>query len=212
MNVFMKQLLIVVTILVGLKPAMVIAQPVGFETKLSPDKHDELNTGHWYAGLSGLGGFSSGVNRSSGFWSVTPQVGFTPIDRLVVGVQAGLGRDYAKRGQSSSLSGMIAYHYFSIAPEIYVRYYFFDFRIRPFVQLSTGVNRQWGSFDNDAGGWTSDRGTNYIGAGTVGASLMLGKRFALEAMYNHRFFTNSRLADANDKVKLRIGLSLLLRK
>jgi hypothetical protein len=84
---------------------------------------------------------------------------------------------------------------------------FTPYRIRPFAQLSTGYNFQWGEEENALKASQSVKSSNAVAARAAGLTFLVGKRLTLDLMYNHRLFTASRLSDSNERSKVRLGFS-----
>ncbi len=156
--------------------------------------------------IDGAGGMTSGVYRKSAFWSVAPSAGYLVTDGLAAGLRLSYGQDLSER-KIDTATAVPDYHYYSLAPEAFARYYITSYRIRPFVQLSAGYNFQWGTEEDSKKAEYSVKASNAIGAAAGGITFLLGKRLTFDLMYSHRLFAGSQLADANRRTKIRLGFS-----
>ncbi|GAB3170088.1 outer membrane protein [Telluribacter humicola] len=143
---------------------------------------------------------------------MTPQLGYLIANRLVAGFQLSYGKDsFNYKNNSPQLPSVPGHQYHSIAPELYSRYYLTGYRVKPFVQISAGYNWQKELVDTTTGEEVSSSSNNFIGAGGIGLGYMLTRSVAIEGLYNYRFFTKSRIIDANEDLKFRLGVSVFLR-
>jgi outer membrane protein len=172
---------------------------------------DDLMKGNRMISLDGLGGGSNSAYRKANFWSVSPMVGYMVAKRMAMGIRLSYGQDKWKEKVTSSLNVIPDQTARSLAPELFVRYYITPYRVKPYLQVSTGYNFQRQSKESVSGEMLARQSGNYVGAGAVGASVLLNKKIAMELQYNHRFFSRSEFDDANSKIKIRVGVSWFIR-
>ncbi|MEO6282423.1 MAG: hypothetical protein ABIO93_03485 [Dyadobacter sp.] len=176
--------------------------------RLSPK---ELRKGSFTLALNASGSGVNTINHSGKNWSLAPQVGYLVANRLVVGFQLSIGKSSQRLKTGTPAVYMIPeYEFYSVLPEIYSRYYLLDFKLKPFVQLSSGYNFQWGNEQKGSLEASSDS-QNFALSGAFGLSFRIGRHVALEALYNARFDNNSRILDSNENLKYRLGLSIFIR-
>ena len=182
------------------------------QTNSQPSKNSSgkevLKKGNFTTGLNFMGGWGSSTNK----WSVTGQAGYFFADRWIGGFQLSAGKcTYGPVETTTSTPTYSKFSDFSLTPEIYTRYYFTSYRLKPFAQLSSGYNGQWRNEDYNNGAKYKYRAGNFVLAGAVGASFMLGKQIVIEALYNQQFFKKPKFTDdANRDLKFRIGASFFL--
>lgn len=172
---------------------------------------DELKKGNWNMGLNGFGKWGNSYIRKFGSWSLTPQTGYFVVDRLVAGVQLSIGENFSRPKQQRAAPTATDYKLYALNPEIFGRYYATPYRVKPFVQIATGYNFQWGKRLNTNNERIAVNANNITVSGAVGLNFMLSKSVAVEALYNHRFAANSTLTDPNKDIKIRVGASVFLR-
>lgn len=127
---------------------------------------------------------------------------------LATGLRMSFGKN-ASHDKSHTGGGIniIEHRHISLAPEVFVRYYAPRIKIKPFVQVSAGYNFQWGETENTSGQMEKVKASNVIGSVEGGIRFPIGKRFSIDASYNWRAFSKSTLFDANEKGRLRFGVS-----
>lgn len=167
-----------------------------------------LKKGRTVATLNASASAANDIQQLTRTWSLTPQIGYLIADRLVVGLQFSMGKRYQKTKSGAPVTFVFPeYQLYSALPEIYSRYYLLRFRLKPFVQLSSGYNFQWGKEYID-GMHTTVNSQNFALSGAFGLNLRLSRRIGLEALFNTRFDNNSKLIDANELLKYRLGVSI----
>ena len=174
---------------------------------------DDLEKGNRMFSIDGLvsGGAGSAITNFQ--WSVSPLVGLMVARHLAVGLRLPYGKEVVRVKDNSTVRVASPDHMInSLSPEIYARYYGTPYRVKPFFQLATGYNFQFGEEKGFNG--RSDRelkSRNYTMSGALGISFFVNRRFSMELQYNRRFLKKSSLDDANDKVKIRLGASWFIR-
>jgi len=126
----------------------------------------------------------------------------------VTGIQLSIGRELSNKKPGNAPSPITDYEFYSLDPELFTRYYVTSFRVKPFVQISSGYNFQWGRRSNTSSERISQGAGNYTVSGALGINFLITKSIAVEALYNHRFAADSQLADPNKNLKIRVGISL----
>nr|WP_295934326.1 hypothetical protein [uncultured Dyadobacter sp.] len=169
-----------------------------------------LKKGHIVATLNASASAANDIQQLTRTWSLSPQIGYLVADRLVVGLQFSMGKRYQRNKSGAPGTYVLPeYQLYSALPEIYSRYYLLRFRLKPFVQLSSGYNFQWGKKYTD-GMHTTVNSQNFALSGAFGLNLRLSRRIGLEALFNTRFDNNSKLIDANELLKYRLGVSICI--
>ncbi|SDG60766.1 outer membrane protein [Dyadobacter soli] len=167
-----------------------------------------LNKGHIVATLNASASAANDIQQLIRTWSLTPQIGYLVADRLVVGLQFSMGKRFQKNKSGATATYVFPeYQLYAALPEIYSRYYLLRFRLKPFVQLSSGYNFQWGKEYTD-GMHTTVNSKNFALSGAFGLHLRLSRRIGLEALFNTRLDNNSKLIDASELLKYRLGVSM----
>lgn len=193
--------------LVHAQEASIVSEAAVLSNETSPK---DLRKGSFTLGLNASGSGVNTINHSGKNWSLAPQVGYLVAHRLVVGFQVSMGKWSQKLKTGTPPAYMIPeYQFYSVLPEIYSRYYLLDFRLKPFVQLSSGYNFQWGNEQNGSLEASSDS-RNFALSGAFGLSFRISRHVGLEALYNARFDNNSRILDANENLKYRLGISIFI--
>lgn len=170
-----------------------------------------MKKGGYTLALNGSTGAENNLYQRNREWSVIPQVGYLIADRWVVGFQLSFGKKFQRaKSDTQATSTIPDYDYYSALPEIYSRYYLLAYRLKPFVQISSGYNIQWGNNQTGAVKTSSDS-RNFAVSGAFGLNFRITKGIGLEALYNARFDNNSRIEDANDSCKYRLGLSMFFK-
>ena len=186
----------------------VVSAPTALSGKPSSK---ELKKGSFILTLNASASATNGIQHQSRSWSLTPQAGYLVADRLVVGLQFSLGKNYQKLKSGTPATVVLPeYQFYSALPEIYSRYYLLRFRLKPFVQLSSGYNFQWGK-DYTDGTQAPVNSRNFALSAAFGLNLRISRRIGLDALYNARFDNNSRIIDSNEILKYRLGLSVFIR-
>ncbi|KQS33923.1 hypothetical protein [Dyadobacter sp. Leaf189] len=179
-------------------------------TEVSDESSEMLEKGSFIATLNGSASAANDFQSLTRTWSITPQIGYLIADRLVVGLQFSMGKRYQKVKSGKSVTIVIPeYQLHSALPEIYLRYYIARFRLKPFVQLASGYNLQWGKEFTD-GVHNTVSSQNPTLSGAFGLNLRLSRRIGLEALYNTRFDNKSQIIDANEGLTYRLGVSVSL--
>lgn len=169
---------------------------------------ENLKKGRLTVGLYGIVTFENYGDPNSN-WFLTPQIGYLLANRWVAGVQLAASRYYlAKQKMGSSSSGTHPdYDVYSLAPEIYSRYYLFPSRFTPFIQLSSGYSVQWGNKSDLA----SAKSQDLVVSGAIGLSVLITKRIRAEVLYNHGFISGSQLNYPSNLQKFRLGVSAYIK-
>lgn len=155
------------------------------------------------------GGISNNDMRKNLNWSVSPQFGYFIAPNLAVGIRASIGKAYFEiKKEFSGVNDYLEFNHKSLAPELFVRYYAPNIKIKPYVQVALGYNFQWGQTETNLGVIQKRNGSNSIGSLEGGIMFPVGKRFSLDLGYNYRVFSNSKLTDPNGNGTLRLGVSL----
>lgn len=193
-----------------------IAQEIGdlnlSSTYEAKPVNDEMKYGNRYLSINGLGGVSGAGGFNSGLWSLTGQVGYFAAKRLAAGVQISYGQDFLKKKDSGTVfQGLYPNErrISTLDPQLFLRYYLFQYKVKPFFQLATGVNYQWGSQSNDSGGSNSVNSLGFNAGGAVGAAWLASRKVSIEASYNRKL-TKTEYNDANDITRFRLGISVFL--
>jgi hypothetical protein len=146
-------------------------------------------------------------------WSVAAAAGWIAAKGLAVGGRISYGRyTLRERGQSASSARIIPRTIYSFSPEGFFRYYATPYRVKPFLELSSGYNFQFAD-RKDTGPNMSGRiqSRNYVMSGALGLTFFVNRRVSLEMQYRHRFFNRSLMTDANERVNIRFGASWFIR-
>lgn len=167
-----------------------------------------LQKGNFVATLNASASAANDIHQLTRTWSLTPQFGYLLADRLVVGLQFSVGKRFQNNKSGAPVAYMFPeYQLQSALPEIYSRYYLLRFRLKPFVQLSSGYNFQWGKEYTD-GMQATVNSQNFTVSGAFGLNLRLSRCIGLEALFNTRFDNNSKVIDANELLKYRLGIAI----
>lgn len=180
-------------------------------------KSDQINAtmqkGQWFVGVNGTGGAGRGTGSHSDTWSATGQVGYFIANRWVAGLQVSYGAYHA----TNKLAGTASFipqpalerndRYFT--PEIFTRYYFADWKVKPFAQLSGGWNFQDREATYLIGENTRISSSSFTAKAALGVSFKLGKRVNLDLMYSQSLI---RPASFGDYSGLRLGVTFLIGK
>ncbi len=172
-----------------------------------------MSKGSRFLGLNGAGGIGRGHISEIDTWSATGQAGYFIADRWVAGLQLSYGSFHFV----DKLAGTASYipqpawkkndRYFS--PEIFTRYYFTPWKVKPFVQLSGGWNFQTRDSAYLSGENTQVSTSNFTAKAALGVSFKLGKRMGLDLMYNRSLLSKPQLGDYNG---FRLGLTFIIGK
>ena len=169
-----------------------------------------LKKGSIVATLNASASAANDIQQLIRTWSLSPQIGYLVADRLVVGFQFSMGKRYQRNKLGAPGTYVLPeYQLYSALPEIYSRYYLLRFKLKPFLQLSSGYNFQWGKEDTD-GMHTTANSQNFALSGAFGLNLRLSRSIGLEALFNTRFDNNSKLTDANELLRYRLGVSICI--
>ena len=169
-----------------------------------------LEKGQYIIGLYGSGGLNNSPIYKHPTWSLSPWAGYFVAPNLAAGLRMSFGKD-AMELKSGSTDSIWEYSHKAVAPEVFVRYYAPGIKIKPFVQVAAGYNFQWGETENFSGQMQKVKASGVIGSVEGGIRFPVGKRFSIDAAYNWRAFsTQSVLNDANERGRVRLGLSFRL--
>ncbi|MBX2954110.1 MAG: outer membrane beta-barrel protein [Leadbetterella sp.] len=168
-----------------------------------------LGKGQYIIGLYGSGGFNNSPVYKHPKWALSPWAGYFVGNNLATGLRMSFGKD-AMELKSGSTGNIWEYNHKSVAPEVFVRYYAPGIKIKPFVQVAAGYNFQWGETENTEGQMQKVKDSHVIGSVEGGIRFPVGKKLSIDAAYNWRFSPKSVLNDANEKGRIRLGLSFRL--
>lgn len=169
-----------------------------------------MQKGQWFLGLNGTGGVGRSKIHDSDTWLATGQVGYFVADRWATGLQVSYGAYH----EVNKLAGTASYlpqpawkrndRFFT--PEIFTRYYFTSWKVKPFAQVSGGWNFQTREASYFMGEDTQVSASNFTAKAALGVSFKLGKRANIDLMYNQSILGKPRPGDFNG---LRLGVSFL---
>lgn len=186
------------------------AQNLNFSGDYSSKKvPDDLKKGNKVLSIDGLARASRSMQRKNLSWSIAPSIGYLVINPLPFGARLSYGQNVAKLdGTSGTVKSQARMH--GLAPEIFARYYLTSYRVKPFLQLSTGYNFQWGrALNSDRNEVAVSTGT-FNANGAVGLSFILSKNLSVELLYNHRMLGSTEWVDPNKQTKIRFGVSFFI--
>ncbi len=171
-----------------------------------------LEKGSHFVGLNGTGSYSGSPSTKSTGFQIAAQGGIFVVKRLVTGVQLSYDKFYGEiEDPSVVVSSPVEIDaertVKNFSPELFARYYFFQTRFRPLLQVSAG-----GSFQNI--GRTSFAGLNtessiaeFTAAAQLGLGWFVAKRVSVELLYELR----TRPASYAGGSQLRLGASVFLK-
>ncbi|WP_373513365.1 outer membrane beta-barrel protein [Persicitalea sp.] len=170
-----------------------------------------LEKGSHFVGLNATGNYSGGDNNSSGL-QLTAQGGIFVAKGLVTGVQLSYDKFYGERtlssvvGSPANVDAERTVKNFS--PELFARYYLFQSKVRPILQVSAGGIFQ--STDRkDFDGLESKKSRKgFTAAAGLGVGFFVAKRVSVELMYQRRT-QPAIIMRGNDELWL--GISIFLR-
>lgn len=172
-----------------------------------------MQKGQWFLGLNGTGGVGRGGISDSDTWSTTGQAGYFIANRWVAGIQLSYGAYHAtnKLAGTSSFTPQPALERNDryISPEIFTRYYFTDWKVKPFAQLSGGWSFQDGQASYLTGENTQISSSKFTAKAALGVRFRLGNRASIDLLYNRNLTKPMSFGDANG---FRLGISFLLNK
>lgn len=201
------RLLILSSLFIG--ASNTFAQNVDSSSDSSPHPtYRSLEKGTFTWGFNGSVGKSEDV--ASG--SITPQVGYTLADRLVVGLQFSAANRFTTRTNSFLGLRRGTYREYAFTPELYARYYVLPYRFTPFIQVSSGytigeASINHGTVDNIRYVSTN----NFVVSGAAGVSMRIGKKMGLQAQYNLPIVVDTKINEILRINRFRLGLSFYLK-
>lgn len=173
---------------------------------------DIMNKGNRYLSLNGRWGKSRNVLRESSLWSMSGQFGYFLTKRLAAGVQISYGQDRLKWKDSGIVLPASApkdRRISTLDPELFLRYYFFSYKLKPFLQASSGANFQWGDQSTIQGEVNNISSVGFNAGGAIGLGYLVSKKVTIEALYTRKL-TEAKYIDANSNVRIRLGVSVFL--
>ncbi len=170
-----------------------------------------LEKGSHFVGVNSTGGYSGGDNKIT-ILNLTAQGGIFVAKRLVTGVQLSYDRYY----QSNSRPGLVGtINEFDaerivngFSPELFARYYPFQSRFRPILQVSAGgvfQSRDRTSFSDVK---SNDKSSGFTAAAGLGLGWFVAKRVSVELLYQIR--TQPPVITRRSS-ELRLGVSVFLK-
>lgn len=169
-----------------------------------------LEKGSHFVGVNATGNYSGGDNGSNGL-QLTAQGGIIVDKSLVTGVQLSYDKFYGERTLSSvvgSPANVDAERSVKIfSPELFTRYYFFQTRFRPFLQISAGGVFQSTERTSFAGLETKKSNAGFTAAAQLGVGWFVAKRASVELLYELR--TKPTIFPQGGQ--LRLGVSVFLK-
>lgn len=130
---------------------------------------------------------------------------------------AGLQVSYGAYRATNKLAGTASFvpqpalkrndRYFS--PELFSRYYFASWKVKPFAQLSGGWNFQNREATYLIGENTQVSSSNFTAKAALGVSFKLGKRANIDLMYNRSLLGKPQLGDLSG---FRLGVTFQIGK
>lgn len=152
-------------------------------------------------------------SNTHNFWSATGQAGYFVANRLLVGLQFSYGANnlrfesYNTMGAPSTTHTEQHHKYYT--PEVFARYYFANWKVKPFAQLSGGWNLSSGNLTEFSGLSTKLSDNNFAAKAALGVSFKIGKRANIDLLYSQSLTKSRNFGDANG---LRLGATFLLGK
>lgn len=205
----MNQLHLLVLSSLFLVASNAFAQTTETAASSSHPTYRSLEKGTWTWGINASAGNSDKIVSGS----LTPQIGYTLADRLVLGLQFSAAHRFSKQGSSWTNFKRGSIREYALTPEVYARYYILPYRITPFVQLSTGYNFGEVSIyafnTNDYIEGTSTN--NFVVSGAAGVSMRVGKKMGIQAQYKLPLVIDAKTNDLLRSNRFRLGLSLYLK-
>ncbi|WP_373513703.1 outer membrane beta-barrel protein [Persicitalea sp.] len=174
-----------------------------------------MSKGSRFVGLNGTGGFGGSNSYKHDTWSLTGQGGYFVANRLLVGLQLSYG-EYDFEDKAAGTSAIFVakpirtQNTRSLRPEIFTRYYFTSWKVKPFAQLSAGWNFQSGNTSYLFGGENTVAARNsFTAAAGLGLSFRVSRRVNIDLLYN-RNITNTQ--SISTPTSLRLGVTFLIGK
>ena len=171
-----------------------------------------MSAGSWFLGMNGTGGFGRGVAGNTNILNVTGQGGYFVANRLVAGLQFTYGRFHSTHPISSSSffpGPPLERNEFVFTPELFARYYFTSWKVKPFAQLSAGWSFQKGDVRYTSGEVTGVSADGFTAAAGLGLSFRVSKRVNIDLMYNKGLVRTQNFGTPSG---LRLGVTFLLNK
>lgn len=171
-----------------------------------------MHRGQLFLGVNGTGGIGRGGVSTIDTWSGTGQIGYFLAQRWVTGVQLTYGSYHA----TNNLAGTSSYYpqpfykrnEVNITPEVFTRYYFTNWKVKPFVQASAGWNFATGKYTQINGENSNVNGNNFAAKAALGVSFKLGQRATIDLLYDHSLTKSATIGEVSG---LRLGVSFLVR-
>lgn len=169
-----------------------------------------LEKGSHFFGLNATGGYSGEPTKISDF-RITAQGGIFAAQGLVTGIQLGYDKLYMSRPLSSVVGLPLEVDaerlVRNFSPELFARYYFFQTKFRPMLQVSAGGIFQSIDRTSFSGIESNESSSEFIAAAGVGLGWFVSKRVAVELLYQLR----TRPAAYTSSKELRLGVSVFLK-
>lgn len=185
------------------------AQSTKATASSSHPTYHSLKKGTWTGGIN----ISASNNDKIASGSLTPQIGYTFVDRLVVGLQFSAAHRFSKQGSGWINFKRGSIREYALTPEVYTRYYVLPYRITPFVQLSTGYNfGEVSIYAFNTNDYIERKSTNnFVVSGAAGVSMRVGKKMGLQVQYNLPLVVDSKVNDLLQINRFRLGMSFYLK-
>ncbi|GHB76295.1 autotransporter outer membrane beta-barrel domain-containing protein [Persicitalea jodogahamensis] len=175
-----------------------------------------MQKGQLFIGANGTGGGGRGEGLRSTTWSGTGQLGYFIARRWATGLQFSYG-NYRSINNLAGASSFFPQPIWkrnesNFSPELFTRYYFTDWKVKPFVQASTGWNLATGEYIEVNGETTNIRDNSFTAKAALGVSFRIGKRASVDLLYSKsltRYTTPTTFADLDG---LRLGGTFLIGK
>lgn len=183
--------------------------PAFSQTPITPISVPLEKGGH-FVGVNATGNYSGGDNKSTGL-QITAQGGIFAIKSLVTGVQISYDKFYGERTLSSVVGSPTDVDTkrttVNLSPELFVRYYFFQTKFRPLLQVSAGGVFQNTARTSFAGLETKKSNAEFTAAAQLGVGWLVAKRVSVELLYELR--TKPTVYAGGSQ--LRLGVSVFLK-
>jgi len=170
-----------------------------------------LEKGSHFVGVSATGDYSGGENGANGL-QITAQGGIFAAKQLVTGVQLGYNRHYESNAQPGLVGTINEFDaertVNGFSPELFARYYPFQSRFRPILQVSAGglfQSRDRTSFSDVK---SNDKSSAFTAAAGLGLGWFVAKRVSVELLYQIR--TQPPVVTRRSS-ELRLGVSIFLK-
>jgi len=189
---------------------LTVGLPAYSQTATSPI-NVPLEKGSHFVGLNAGGGYSGGENNFT-ILNLTAQGGIFAAKQLITGVQLSYDRYYESFAQPGSVGTINEFfaerRVNGFSPELFARYYPFQSRFRPILQVSAGgvfQSRDRTSFSDVK---SNDKSSSFTAAAALGVGWFVAKRVSVELLYQIR--TQPPIITRGSS-ELRLGVSVFLK-